>query len=64
MVGEWISKAGESHDFGSILKAGENYILHEETAPSGYQKIADVSFKVEAITITGASDGVKLEDGT
>ena len=66
VVAEWISKAGETHDFGSSLKAGETYTIHEETAPSGYYTISDVNFTVDAkgeITLAGSSDDVKLEDG-
>ena len=66
VVAEWISKSGETHDFGSKLKAGETYTIHEETAPSGYYTISDVNFTVGEkgeITLAGSSDDVKLEDG-
>ena len=66
VVAEWISKSGETHDFGSKLKAGETYTIHEETAPSGYYMISDMNFTVGEkgdITLTGSSDDVKLEDG-
>lgn len=66
VIAEWISKSGETHDFGSSLKAGETYTIHEETAPSGYYTISDVNFTVDAkgqITLAGSSDDVKLEDG-
>ena len=66
VVAEWISKSGETHDFGSKLKAGETYTIHEETAPSGYYTISDMNFTVDAkgqITLAGSSDDVKLEDG-
>ena len=66
VVAEWISKSGETHDFGSKLKAGETYTIHEETAPSGYYTISDVKFTVGEkgeITLAGSSDDVKLEDG-
>ncbi len=66
VITEWISKAGETHDFGLSLKAGETYTIHEETAPSGYYTISDVNFTVDAkgqITLAGSSDDVKLEDG-
>ena len=66
VIAEWISKSGETHDFGSSLKAGETYTIHEETAPSGYYTISDVNFTVDEkgqITLAGSSDDVKLEDG-
>ena len=66
VVAEWISKSGETHDFGSKLKAGETYTIHEETAPSGYYTISDVNFTVDEkgqITLAGSSDDVKIEDG-
>ena len=66
VIAEWISKSGETHDFGSSLKAGETYTIHEETAPSGYYTISDVNFTVDAkgqITLAGSSEDVKLEDG-
>jgi len=66
VIAEWISKSGETHDFGSSLKAGETYTIHEETAPSGYYTISDMNFTVDAkgqITLAGSSDDVKLEDG-
>lgn len=67
VVGTWISKKGQSHDFGSVLKTGESYTLHEEAAPDGYEKIQDVTFTVEEdgqITINGNADGIDLENGT
>ena len=66
VIAEWISKSGETHDFGSSLKAGKTYTIHEETAPSGYYTISDVNFTVDAkgqITLAGSFDDVKLEDG-
>ena len=66
VIAEWISKSGETHDFGSSLKAGETYTIHEETAPSGYYTISDMNFTVGEkgeITLAGGSDDVKLEDG-
>ena len=66
VIAEWISKSGETHDFGSSLKAGKTYTIHEETAPSGYYTISDVNFTVDAkgqITLAGSSNDVKLEDG-
>ena len=66
VIAEWISKSGETHDFGSKLKAGEIYTIHEETAPSGYYTISDMNFTVDAkgqITLAGSFDDVKLEDG-
>ena len=66
VIAEWISKSGETHDFGSKLKAGETYTIHEETAPSGYYTISDMNFTVGVkgqITLAGSSDDVKLEDG-
>ena len=66
VIAEWISKSGETHDFGSKLKVGETYTIHEETAPSGYYTISDMNFTVGEkgeITLAGSSDDVKLEDG-
>ena len=67
VVGTWISKKGQSHDFGSALKTGESYTLHEEAAPDGYEKIQDVTFTVEEngqITINGSPDGIEFENDT
>ena len=66
VIAEWISKSGETHDFGSSLKAGKTYTIHEETAPSGYYTISDMNFTVGEkgeITLAGSSDDVKIEDG-
>ena len=66
VIAEWLSKSGETHDFGSSLKSGETYTIHEETAPSGYYTISDMNFTVGEkgeITLAGSSDDVKLEDG-
>ena len=45
-VDSWTSKAGENHDFGSKLDAGESYVLIETACPTGYAKITNVPFTV------------------
>ena len=44
VVKEWTSKAGQSEII--KLKAG-TYIFHEEVAPNGYLKVADITFEVD-----------------
>ena len=54
----WTSKAGEKHDFGEKLNAEQTYTLRETTAPKGYGKVTDITFKVSKtgeITITGGT---------
>lgn len=38
----WVSKKGESHDFGPKLEAGKRYLLVETKVPSGYKRAASV----------------------
>ncbi len=48
VVDSWTSKAGETHDFGSRLKAGESYTLRESITPDGYLVATDITFTVNA----------------
>ena len=54
IIDSWTSAGGMTHDFGTNLEAGKSYVLREETAPTGYQKITtDIAFTVnEDGTIT------------
>ncbi|MDO4308069.1 MAG: SpaA isopeptide-forming pilin-related protein, partial [Eubacteriales bacterium] len=45
-VDYWISKKGETYDFGPSLKPGRSYILEETMAPFGYQYTTDIEFTV------------------
>lgn len=45
-VSSWTSKAGEYHDFGSVLNAGANYVLREEVAAAGHHYTSDIEFSV------------------
>ena len=47
IVEEWTS-SNEPHFIEAVLKAGESYVLHEITAPDGYEIAADVEFTVNA----------------
>lgn len=52
-IDSWISKEGETHDFGACLEAGKEYILRETAAPDGYAYTCDIVFTVnEDGTIT------------
>ena len=53
-IDSWTSAGGMTHDFGNNLEPGKSYVLREETAPTGYQKITtDIAFTVnEDGTIT------------
>ena len=43
----WTSKKGETHDFGSKLERGKQYLLREVTAPAGYGKLTtDIAISV------------------
>lgn len=59
VIHEWTTVAGEAETVS--LKRG-NYILHEESAPNGYDVAADISFmvtangKIQRITADGAED--------
>jgi len=55
----WTSKKGETHDFGSKLERGKQYLLREVTAPVGYGKLTtDIAISVnEDGTIKTALDG-------
>lgn len=60
----WTS-TGEPHRIYGKLTAGETYILHEVSAPSGYQKMADVEFTVNdyADVLTVTAENRKKGDG-
>ena len=47
IVEEWTS-SNEPHFIEAVLKAGESYMLHEITAPDGYEIATDVEFTVNA----------------
>ena len=64
VVDSWISKKGETHDFGNKLKAGETYTLRETVAPDGYKYASDIVFTVETDgTITTNAKTTTDEDG-
>ncbi len=46
LVDSWTSKKGETHDFGSKLEAGKEYVLRETTTPAGYKTVTDIEFTV------------------
>ena len=46
LVDSWISKKGETHDFGDKLEAGKSYVLKETVAPDGYKYTTDIDFTV------------------
>ena len=46
VIDTWESKAGEIHDFGSKLTAGETYTLVETVAPTGYAYTTNIVFTV------------------
>lgn len=73
VVEEWTTDSKE-HIVKAILKKNVTYTLHEETAPSGYEKAADISFtmteknkivimKDKAIVNTGRVTIQKIKDG-
>ena len=65
IVDSWISKVGETHDFGRVLTAGETYILRETKVPDGYQYIGDMKFQVAKDgTITTEITSQTNNDGT
>lgn len=45
VIDKWVSTE-TAHKVYGTLNAGEKYILHEVSAPSGYKKMEDVEFKV------------------
>ena len=61
----WTSKKGETHDFGSKLERGKQYLLREVTAPAGYGKLTtDIAISVnEDGTIKTALAKTKDKDG-
>ena len=64
VVDTWISKKGETHDFGSKLTAGESYTLKETVAPDGYKYTTDIEFTVNTDgTITTDAKTTTDEDG-
>ena len=58
LVEEWISN-GESHEIVGKLEAGKTYVLHEETAPTGYAYAANIEFTV---SLDGTTDKVVMKD--
>ena len=65
VVDSWTSAAGQIHDFGDKLKAGETYLLRETRVANGYRPVADILFTVErdgSITLDSA-DVEKDENG-
>ena len=65
-LASWDSKVDETHDFGQLLKTGQDYIIREVSAPEGYAANADIKLHVEEngkITITSpASQGEYIYD--
>lgn len=59
IVGEWTSSTSPEVITGK-LTAGEQYVLEEVTAPSGYEKADPVSFTVE--NTAGKSEGIMRTD--
>ena len=55
---EWISEE-TPHEIKGKLKAGENYILHEKSAPAGYAYEEDIVFQVSR---DGTIDQVTMKD--
>ena len=47
-LASWVSVAGEKHDFGKVLQAGQTYTLVETGAPDGYAYSENITFKVNA----------------
>jgi pilin isopeptide linkage protein len=67
VVDSWVSAKGETHDFGSKLKAGESYTLRETIAPEGYGYATDIEFSVDKsgnvtadMPVTTDKDGNKV----
>ena len=58
IIDEWTS-TNESHYIEAVLKAGESYILHEVSAPTGYVLANDISFTVAT---DGSVDKVNMTD--
>jgi len=54
VVHEWTSEKDVAHKVEGILLADHDYILHEKTAPIGYQLAEDIPFRT-------ATDGTVLE---
>ncbi len=46
-VESWTSKKGETHNFGGRLWAGRDYVLRETLAPTGYDYVSDIEFRIE-----------------
>ncbi len=63
-VDSWISKEGETHDFGGKLKAGGSYVMRETVAPDGYAYTNDIEFTVDKDgKVTTDAQTVMDEDG-
>ncbi len=62
IIDEWTTD-GKSHEVIGKLVVGETYILHEKSAPEGYELAEDITFKVEnksemcTITMVDIYDG-------
>ena len=64
VIDSWISRKGETHDFGDKLKTDTEYILRETVAPDGYKYATDIEFKVEKDgTITTTAKCTEDENG-
>lgn len=61
-VASWISKAGESYDFGENLDYGKTYILRETLAPAGYAYASDIEFSVDENGIITMPESIKTEE--
>lgn len=58
VVEKWKTKK-EAYEINKKLKAGETYTLQEITAPSGYEKIKDITFTVSE---DGSQDTIRATD--
>ena len=54
-VTEWVSDGG-TYSFGNLLQAGEEYTIHEEKTPDGYESAPDIK-------LTVAEDGTVTVEG-
>ncbi|MCC8067679.1 MAG: hypothetical protein LIO94_11375, partial [Clostridiales bacterium] len=46
VIAEWVSKEGETFDFGSYVEAGKSYLLVETVAPAGYAYTSSITFNI------------------
>lgn len=64
VIDTWISKEGETHNFGEKLNVDREYLLRETVAPSGYFATRDISFRVEKDgSITTTAEHTEDENG-